>query len=474
MMTKNGAEKKTKKMTKSVTRMISLLLALMMVVSLFSGSSIAATGTDAENAAKCAELGLLQGSGNGLTDAYLASEMTRLQSAIIFVRLLKLEDEALAYAGGGNFPDVNETTVPWDGGRNILSFVHDNPDLGYIGFTDGTFRPNNIMKTESFLKVLLSAIDYEQDVDFVWSEIKQTVTNLEITALNNQFGENMIMQDVANAFIDALDALINHSDLTLADRLGITLEDVNTNNNQATNLTYDFTAYQNKADIYEYFTRSIALDLMRGPYNYKVFGDKTPEEFYTTVRDVTIVSNEWLKVYVSAFLISEGYLDGKIDAVDDKDWYNDYIQWHRDQKFEVVQLYLNTLTSAVMSDYQQKMFEYNITENFTLVTEAFTMNVTPALPPVTVDLLEYAARQSNGTQTTLGSDYVIYADKDSNTYVVTQGKNIISSDIIILDGSNILGANGQRNGSDLPALYNLSSSIQSKASIVVYSSKVLE
>ena len=56
-------------------------------------------------AARIAEdLGVLKGDGEGVTDTYLAQETTRLQAAILYLRLIGKESEALAFAGANGFP----------------------------------------------------------------------------------------------------------------------------------------------------------------------------------------------------------------------------------------------------------------------------------------------------------------------------------------------------------------------------------
>jgi len=59
----------------------------------------------------CASLGILVGEGNGVTAGYLAKSSTRLQAAIMFLRLKGLEAVARTYKGTTNFADSGQ--VGW-------------------------------------------------------------------------------------------------------------------------------------------------------------------------------------------------------------------------------------------------------------------------------------------------------------------------------------------------------------------------
>jgi hypothetical protein len=205
------------------SKFITILLIVVMMTGMFYTNIFGWTDEQNENARLCESYGLLKGSGNGLTDDYLSSKMTRLQSAVIFVRALGLEEEALAFTSGWNFPDVNINTVSWAGGRNILRYLHTHSALGFVGYADGNFGPNDYMMAQSFLKVILTVLEYEQVVDFSWNEIPILAAELGITALNDQLSDEMTMQDVADGFVDALGAQIKGGSQSLADKLGVNI-----------------------------------------------------------------------------------------------------------------------------------------------------------------------------------------------------------------------------------------------------------
>jgi hypothetical protein len=117
----------------------------------------------------CQSLNLLSGEGFGITPEYLAKTSTRLQVAIISLRLTGKESDALAYNGTENFTDTG--SVAWPGGKNVLSYLKSNPSLGWEGNPDGSFKPNDPATAQMIHKVMLESLGYKQNVDFSWDNI---------------------------------------------------------------------------------------------------------------------------------------------------------------------------------------------------------------------------------------------------------------------------------------------------------------
>ncbi|HWR61785.1 MAG TPA: Ig-like domain-containing protein, partial [Clostridia bacterium] len=120
----------------------------------------------------CRDLGMLKGETGIVDAAYLRTKPNRLQSAIMFLRLKGLENRALSYEGDRNFSDAR--TVVWPQGRNILCYLKEHPELGWIG--DGTnFRPFELIDAQAYYKVMLETLGYKQVVDgggdFKWNEV---------------------------------------------------------------------------------------------------------------------------------------------------------------------------------------------------------------------------------------------------------------------------------------------------------------
>src|SRR5262245_14706764 len=101
-----------------MTRKNKLLTAILLVISLLAVPWVAqaeealpisngAAGTSITHASDlAAKLGVLRGDGQGVTDAYLAKSTTRVQAAILYLRLLGKEQEALSYTGTDTFSDA--------------------------------------------------------------------------------------------------------------------------------------------------------------------------------------------------------------------------------------------------------------------------------------------------------------------------------------------------------------------------------
>lgn len=141
----------------------------MLVCAFLLSISITSRADNYEAYEICGELGILQGDETGLSMSYLNKETTRLQAAILYLRLKGLEEDALSYAGYTNFVDASD--VVWSGGRAIMSYLYNHPDLGWIGDDAGRFSPNSVITAKSYYKVLLEALGYKQGEDFTWQEV---------------------------------------------------------------------------------------------------------------------------------------------------------------------------------------------------------------------------------------------------------------------------------------------------------------
>lgn len=149
---------------KNFKKVVALVLALVMVLSL----SVPAFAAEMTAAEKATTLEILKGEGEGVTAEYLAKTPTRLQAAIISLRLRGLEAEALAYEGTEMFDDHED--ISWAGGKAVASYLKANPELGWVG-TDGKLMPNDPIVAQAYVKVMLEALGYKQDTDFTWAEV---------------------------------------------------------------------------------------------------------------------------------------------------------------------------------------------------------------------------------------------------------------------------------------------------------------
>ncbi|MFZ5353374.1 MAG: hypothetical protein ACOZCL_11740 [Bacillota bacterium] len=196
-------------------KLTALLLAFVLVFSTFTMAF--AEETLSGDAAIVAAIGMLKGDSEaGVTAEYLASTPTRLQAAILFLRLKGLEEEALAYTGTENFPDA--VGYSWAGGEAIMGYLKAHPELGWQG-TYGNFLPTEKINAQSYYKVILEALGYKQNTasvvgDFDWSEVFEFAADLGLIAVADV--EDFTVNDIAIATVEGLVTPMKDSEVTLA------------------------------------------------------------------------------------------------------------------------------------------------------------------------------------------------------------------------------------------------------------------
>lgn len=193
---------------------LALVLALAMV---FSSITVAfAEDTLGADAQICANLGMLKGETGTVDAAYVATAPTRLQAAIMFLRLKGLEAEALAFTGEANFGDADQ--VVWAGGKAIMAYLKANPQLGWQG--DGTnFSPNKAISAQEYYKVMLEALGYKQSTpeavgQFDYSEVFTFAAEVGLSKVAEV--TNFTVNDLAIATVEALKLNVKDGEATLA------------------------------------------------------------------------------------------------------------------------------------------------------------------------------------------------------------------------------------------------------------------
>jgi len=197
-------------------RNLKKLLAVIVAICVLATFTVPAFAADiSEEAQICEDLGLLKGDTSaGVDEVYLAKETQRLQAAIIYLRLFGLEDEALAYDGEENFSDAEE--MKWPEGRNILAYLHDHPELGWVGDA-GKFDPYGLATPKMIYKVLLTALGYVEDVDFTWDETLEFAEEKGLSLIADV--ETVTNDDLAVALVEALKVNIKDGSKTFAAKL---------------------------------------------------------------------------------------------------------------------------------------------------------------------------------------------------------------------------------------------------------------
>ena len=196
----------------TVLTILALVLSAILPVQVFADDDIGYEGRI------CRDLGILKGHTGIVDDEYLDTRPSRLQAAIMFLRLKGLEQDALDYYGGKNFKDAG--AIAWEEGRNVLSYLKEHPELGWIG--DGVnFMPYSLIDSRAYYKVLLESLGYKQkiddDGDFDWDEVLEFA---EEKGLDKVAGtKNFTVRSLAIATVEALNTNMKNSHKKLIEYL---------------------------------------------------------------------------------------------------------------------------------------------------------------------------------------------------------------------------------------------------------------
>jgi hypothetical protein len=159
-------------------------------------------------------IGVLIGPGTGIDEEYLTRPATRIDGAVLMLKLKGLISEAENYSGTENFVDADEALSDYT--RRIMGYLKANPSLGYIGYLD-RFDPNAPMTDQMFYKVLLTLLGYEQGSDFEWSE---TLVMAWLVGMDQISGVGeLTVNDLAIAIVEALDSEIKDTGVLFIQQL---------------------------------------------------------------------------------------------------------------------------------------------------------------------------------------------------------------------------------------------------------------
>ncbi len=141
-----------------------------------------AVSADEEGIHMLERIGMIIGEGDGVTESYLKTRPTRVQAAVLTLRLRGLEEEAKAFESNDNFADIDN--VGW--AKNILAYIKAHPELGMVGVGDNCFDPMAPITQQAYVKILLESLGYKYNEDFSWGEVlsfaKAKGMNFEETA----------------------------------------------------------------------------------------------------------------------------------------------------------------------------------------------------------------------------------------------------------------------------------------------------
>jgi len=152
--------------------------------------------TDAPTAA---EFGLLNGDRNGVDAEYLAKSTTRMQAAIISLRLQGKLDEASAYTGKENFDDANQVGAS---NQAILAYLNSNPQYGWKGDGANHFSPLAPVSSQQLYKVLLEVLGYKSDKDFAYEDTESFAADKGMNQISGVSA--LINNHVSTALVESL------------------------------------------------------------------------------------------------------------------------------------------------------------------------------------------------------------------------------------------------------------------------------
>lgn len=140
------------------------VMIVMLLVMVLSFGSVYAETTEAQAAQDLNEIQVIKGDGNDLN---LSGELTRAEGATFIVRLLGVEEEVI-------FNKIDYLALDF---TDVYGTDWFSPYVGYCveqgiidGYSDGTFRAQDKLSEQAFVKMILGAMGYEHGVDFSWSE----------------------------------------------------------------------------------------------------------------------------------------------------------------------------------------------------------------------------------------------------------------------------------------------------------------
>jgi hypothetical protein len=191
-------------------RFISVTLIIVICLSMSPGALSA--GNYAEDAAKrLYDLRLFQGVGTGTDgspDFALNNAPTRAQAVAMLVRLLGKQAEA--YAGNWEIPftDVSGWSEPYIGYAFANGLV--------FGIDETTFDSSRTVTASAYITMVLRALGYSSDTDFVWSRAWILSDELGLTDRRYNSTTTVFLRgDVAEISFNALTAKLKGSDATL-------------------------------------------------------------------------------------------------------------------------------------------------------------------------------------------------------------------------------------------------------------------
>ncbi len=202
-------------MSKIQKLMVSLLvLAVAVVLSTILSAAAAETTIVKSDTQIVGDLGIMVGDGSGLSAEYLAKTSTRIQAAILFLKVQGKLAEAAAFKGTENFSDTSMVSAT---NKAIMAYLKANPSLGWAGTGNNKFSPTLDITAQQFYKIVLDVLGYKTGVDYAYADTLAfaATKGLVRAAASSPFKNS----DVATAIVEALKSNIKGSEQSVASML---------------------------------------------------------------------------------------------------------------------------------------------------------------------------------------------------------------------------------------------------------------
>lgn len=196
---------------KNLKKVLSVLLVVAMLAATMVPAFAAETATISADAKICADIGMLIGEGSdGVTADYTKTAPTRIQAAIMLLRLKGLAADAAKFDSKDNFADVkgDEWFAPY------TAYLKANASVGFVGVEDGKFAAEELITAQQYYKVVLTALGYVADKDYAYADTIKFAAEkgLKLVADVTDYTVN----DLAIATVEALKTTVKDGTKTLA------------------------------------------------------------------------------------------------------------------------------------------------------------------------------------------------------------------------------------------------------------------
>ncbi len=238
-------------------RNLKKLIAVVLAICVLATLSIPAyaDGNAKTDAQYLEKLNVIIGDGNGVNADYLAKGTTRIQAAVIFLKLCGLEEDALNFSSKENFADAN--SLAWKKGRNILAYLKANPQLGWTGIGRDRFDPNGPATAQVIYKIMLEALGYKTGKDFTYANTIKFAAEKGLTKISDVKGQ-ISNANLATVLMEVLDKPVSGGTVTLAQKLGY---DKATNGDQGTQrVTVDANGFDASGRVVAYYGSPDSID----------------------------------------------------------------------------------------------------------------------------------------------------------------------------------------------------------------------